>query len=120
MSDSFGSTKTVRARKQHKCEECWRTIEAGELYYRHAGVWEGDFFTNVSCAHCAELRRQIAVTDCDFNEVYYGGAGEWVLNTGWQEVPERHRLVLCRLSACFKARWRFQSGNLMPIPDVTP
>lgn len=41
-----------RAAIQHRCGECGRVIEIGEVYRKYAGVWEGDFFTAKTCAHC--------------------------------------------------------------------
>jgi hypothetical protein len=44
------------ARKQHKCDECGRTIMAGEPYEYTFGIWD-DFSDNYyTCQHCLELR----------------------------------------------------------------
>lgn len=50
----FNDTRNV-ARKPHKCEACGRTIEAGELYRRQSGKWEGDFFTRAWCCDCEAI-----------------------------------------------------------------
>ncbi len=59
MSD-FNSTRTVTARKEHKCAEshCRRKILPGDKYVRIASVWDGDFFSLKSCVRCERLRRK--------------------------------------------------------------
>jgi ribosomal protein S27E len=105
----FNSTIYRTARKAHRCEECGRTIEPGERYSRTAAVWEGDFFTNVACLHCARARMVADYADNYYNEVYYGGLSEWVDNDDQDET--------LRIRAGFRARWRYQSGALMPLPE---
>lgn len=43
---------TRKARKQHKCSECRRSIEPGETYQHVAGVWDGGMSTYKTCQHC--------------------------------------------------------------------
>lgn len=118
MSADFGSTRMVKARKSHECEECGRAIERGERYERHAGSWEGDFFTCVSCPHCAAFRSMICDVDVDFWEGCYHGIGEWVANdlhreyiTGTLTVD----LELWRAVRDFRRRWT-ADGVLLPVP----
>jgi hypothetical protein len=121
MSNDFASTKQVKARKHHNCDECGRVIEPGETYRRTAGSWEGDFFTNVACGHCYVFRKHISRADDCYFEGYYGGAHEWVCNryisagelpgTTWEQ-----RLGLLRMTRQFERRWRDRSGALLPIP----
>lgn len=51
----FSSTRKVRARKPHHCDECGGVIQPGETYDRCAGKWEGDFYCNVICELCAQI-----------------------------------------------------------------
>jgi len=41
-----------KARKQHECGYCNRTVQIGESYYRIAGVYEGGFFSHKLCERC--------------------------------------------------------------------
>jgi hypothetical protein len=41
-----------RARKPHRCEECRRTIRAGETYYRLAFFGEGTASSAALCVRC--------------------------------------------------------------------
>lgn len=44
------------ARVKHTCRECHRTIDKGETYFVEAYVFEGDFTTHKTCAHCKVAR----------------------------------------------------------------
>lgn len=68
MSDDFWSSKTVRARKQHRCDLCGEVIAPGQPYSRGAGVVEGDFTTWNECNPCSE-----------FSLVYFSESGEDVI-----------------------------------------
>lgn len=122
---NFASTKTVRARKAHSCEECGRTIHPAETYHRTAGSYEGDFFTNVACGHCSVFRRYIDRADSNYCEGYFGGTGEWVANGYWSasDLPSttfEQRLALYRMAQHFRDRWRDRAGELRPVPtDVS-
>lgn len=113
----FNSTHRPKARTSHQCEECGRTIDPGERYERTAAVWEGDFFTNIACQHCAVARVLVDEVDGYYNEGYYGGLSTWIsdlsddYSNDW--VPN--------VRDGFYARWRDASGELWPLPtaDVT-
>jgi hypothetical protein len=42
MSD-FGEGKTVKCRKDHRCEWCGEKIPAGDQAFYYAGLWDGDW-----------------------------------------------------------------------------
>lgn len=110
----FNHERLVTARLPHQCEECRREIGRGERYSRTAAVWEYHFFTNVACLHCRSAREIIAQIDPDYRECYYGGGlAEWIAEGLWYDFDTPEAL---RVAACFKARWRYQSGHLMPVP----
>lgn len=59
-SPEFYSERTISsARGQHKCSECGRQILKGEGYQSISGKWDGDFYTNKTCAHCLELKNYV-------------------------------------------------------------
>lgn len=64
--DTFRETKP-KARKQHKCGECSRTIERGEIYSRESGIWENGPETYKTCSDCLSIRNEFF---CDGG--YYG------------------------------------------------
>jgi hypothetical protein len=46
-----------RAVKPHTCIECARVIAPRESYHKASGKNDGDFFTEKTCAECAEIRK---------------------------------------------------------------
>lgn len=59
----FCNIETRKARKEHRCHECYATIPAGETYEHVRGKCEGEIMVFNTCALCLELRRwaQISV-----------------------------------------------------------
>lgn len=55
----FWNDKTHKARKKHKCEECYYTILPGELYVRVVSFFEGEFDVYKSCRRCIYDRHRI-------------------------------------------------------------
>lgn len=109
MSD-FNCTHYPTARKEHRCDECDRTIRTGERYSRTAAVWEGDFFTNVACLHCAVARVLVADESAYYSEGYYHGLREWLLDCA-EDVWS------LRLKVGTGRKWqRFDGAGLMPLP----
>ena len=81
---SVFENKQVKARKKHKCCECYSIIAPGDDYYRAKGCWDGEWLTYKTCAACDQLRH-------DLNDQYYGmppfeGLREWVVEAGL-EMP---------------------------------
>lgn len=60
--DSF-SERTHRSRAPHKCHECHRVIEPGEMYRYESGIWEIGFASYKTCLDCLSLRNTFF---CDF------------------------------------------------------
>ena len=60
----FQMTKTLKARKLHKCCECGTDIWPGEIYERCTGKWEGEISTFATCRFCAGMRRDFAPCSC--------------------------------------------------------
>ncbi len=54
----FFLSQQVRARKQHKCAECGRSIGRGEEYERVSGKWDGRMDTFTTCLDCVSIRDQ--------------------------------------------------------------
>lgn len=113
MAD-FNATRVLKAAVPHACEECGRTIMVGEQYERVAAVYEGNFFTNAACLHCAAARRIASSVDDWYREDFYNGLDSWFGNSKYEYPIESGVL---RIAAGFRERWRYQSGALMPIPE---
>ncbi len=64
----------VKAKKQHKCCECCKPINPGDVYEYAFGVWGGDAGSFHTCEKCSDLRQSlIAAGFClAFGELQYG------------------------------------------------
>lgn len=54
------STVTRKARKQHKCCECKKEIQPGELYQYSSGIWDGRPDSYKQCLNCWDIFRAAA------------------------------------------------------------
>lgn len=109
----FNSTGYPTARKSHHCDECGRTITPGERYSRTAAVWEGEFFTNVACLHCALARMIVDEGDAWYSENYYHGLREWL----GEYASDQSTSWALRLLMQVDRRWqRFDGAGLMDLP----
>mgnify|MGYP005609422867 CR=1 FL=1 len=55
MGDEHFPTLHRRARKPHRCVECYRTIAPGDTYARFAGVGDGSAWSEPMCLACEAL-----------------------------------------------------------------
>ena len=54
------SSKTVTARKPHRCGSCSTVaVQPGDTYTRESYVYDGRAYTWVSCADCAALMPEV-------------------------------------------------------------
>lgn len=66
------TVRMVRARKQHWCGECRRTILSGEQYEVVRGLWDGSWETHKTCLGCTRIRRHF----CSEGWLYGGLPGQ--------------------------------------------
>lgn len=52
----FVVTETRKAKKPHRCGECYSQISPGETYEHARGKCEGEMFTAKTCADCLALQ----------------------------------------------------------------
>lgn len=111
MAEFFRSTKQ-KARKAHQCDECRRTIEPGETYERHFGIYEGESFTGKTCAHCAVLVDWL--TENCGGVLYHA-----VIEDVEEHVRDYRRMDLARLVVAAKNDWRSVRRKVrLPIPAL--
>lgn len=105
-----------RARKEHTCGECRRTIARGESYWIQGGVNDGTFVWNKTCDHCNEASDWLLYV-CD----------GWVFGARLEDFMEHvvgyERYIrsrpLVRLVRWMRAGWRDREGNLRSVESVT-
>jgi hypothetical protein len=81
-----------KARKPHKCCECWTTIEKGEVYQCIEGLWD-DFHTYRMCLDCDELwnSAQSRLSYYYDDGIEFGRLFEHVLDT--ENLPDVEKAV---------------------------
>lgn len=65
----FYTETRPKAKKEHCCCECKKTINVGDEYVRITGKWDGVCRTYKTCSHCENLRR-LMYKKFDINCVY--------------------------------------------------
>lgn len=69
----FFNQKKVKARKEHICGECGRTILKGEEYERFSGNWKNEgFCCYKTCEDCLSVRDAFFCDGWIFGEVIEG------------------------------------------------
>ena len=108
---------TPTAKKSHRCNCCYRTIQIGEVYTRSTHVDAGDFYVWKECPHCTAFINRIGWEYIEDDEGGYSpdsvneGAEEYVLGNG--KASEYDRLQLTH----FRNRWRnSETDKLLPVP----
>lgn len=74
------------ARKEHRCDECYRKILPGERYRRVWGIQVGEPTTIKTCAECNEAAAWYC-QHCDFSDE------GWVCSELHIEIAEQARLM---------------------------
>jgi hypothetical protein len=103
-----------KARKPHRCGECYRQIERGEVYHYAGGMFDGEFWDGKQCSHC-NAAAQLLVREC-------GG----FLHAGVVEDLEEHiseplpwRMQAARYVVAMRRGWKcIRKPGLMPVPVV--
>lgn len=105
--------KTRKAAKDHKCAECSRVVNKGELYRHIWGIdMDGYAFSHRICAHCMVVCEWLA-TNCGGYLLY--GVHEDIS----EHVEEYNRRDLARLKIGMENDWkRLRKPGLMPIPKL--
>lgn len=102
------------AKREHRCDECGRTIAPGEPYLREAFRWDGQFKSHKTCKHC-EIARDWLARQC----------GGWLYGCVEEDIREHcfghgYGMGLYRLAVGMAWKWRTPRGRLLPVPAVPP
>jgi len=102
----------LKARKDHRCMECGRTIGRGETYTNERLLFDGSVSTHKTCAHCLVARQWLS-ENC----------GGWIYTEVRDEINEHFQegyRVAGRLAVGMNRRWQAFTGNrLLPLPSIT-
>lgn len=108
----FSRSKTCRARKPHKCDECGRQIEAGELYRYDFMISEGSAYYFHTCAHCVVPAGWLTHNCGGF---VFGEVREEIEEHA-EEYPDLAPQLLCAIDG-MKDGW-VRAGQLLPVPAM--
>ncbi len=86
----FSRITNPKAKKPHRCGECRRSIEKGQVYERFVGKFDGAIFSQSTCLECAEISRAFS---CEVPPPY-GGL--------WSEMCDYAFPELTTASECFQ------------------
>lgn len=103
--------ETRTARKEHRCNECRRTIDQGETYKFECFAYERQIWTYKTCVHCLAVRDWLT-EHC----------GTFVFDMVKEDFIEHKdeqpgRSVLRAIVAMDRYQWRM-NGKLMPVPNL--
>ena len=104
----FYNSETRKARKQHKCCECGRSISPGDEYIVSSGKYEGEFFSVKTCATCDEILRAFSCGGGCLHECLWDDMHDYVfpeLTTGCLE-----KLTTAAAKQYLMERWREWKG----------
>lgn len=119
---------TRRARKEHRCYECRRTIFPGETYHYWVDVTYGDLSETKACAHCmATIDLGCALTGC--RRAWWWGHIHDALDDEMGFVADiiqnrEHNLSfadevrMLRRVVERRRKWRRPNGELYPLPQI--
>lgn len=120
---SFWDESQRKARKTHKCSECGRAIEAGEVYRYCRWVLEGQWDTSKMCGHC-EVAAEWLRKNCGgflihgIHEDIREHVDEYAY-LGWPYLAGLGRLDI-GIRRDWKIRRGPRAGQLMAIPKLPP
>lgn len=101
------------ARKEHRCDDCRRTIAAKERYTYGVYLHEGDVLTVKCCAHCVAAGKWLRVV-CG-GHLWPGVMEE--LREHWDEEWDLRTLGLGRLVVTGERKWQ-RNGRLVSTDDI--
>ena len=107
-------SRQQRARLRHRCTECGRDVQAGEIYLAERTVFDGAAMSHKICAHCQRVRAYL-MDHC--SGWMYQGLGDDIsghyYSTLSNDADDRESRLL---NLGMTARWRRADGALWPVP----
>ncbi len=71
-----GDVRIRKARKKHRCQECWELICPGEHYEHVKGLCDGSWFSHKTCMSCKTMR----------DSIFHG----WTYGQVWLDFEEEY------------------------------
>ncbi|HNC59759.1 MAG TPA: hypothetical protein PLP33_30335 [Leptospiraceae bacterium] len=104
--------ETRKARKAHRCSECYRQILPGETYNWFTGYIDGGFDVYKTCQHCQVAKEWL-------NKQCSGYNFTEVQEDITQHFYNGHGITVGRIAVGMRRKWeKFNSSELMPLPKM--
>lgn len=101
-----------KARKSHICSECGRTINKGEKYRNHFGIWEGRAETFKTCSHCLVAQNWLREECGGF---LHGGLEDEI----YEHADDYRKMFIYRWKVGIQRKWKkFKSDDLMKVKNA--
>lgn len=111
------SQERRRARKAHRCGECFRDIAPGETYEYATGLIDGTWNTHRTCLHCVAARAWLA-------KVCGGWMYEGVAEDLQEHIDHGYNPRWLNLAVSgIRKKWRAPDGSMrrpMSLPKNLP
>jgi len=116
--DVYRETEVKAAGKQHRCRECYRTIEPGEPYTSAFVVLDGHASTERTCQHCKVGARWLIDTCSGY---VFGEVCEELHEHAQEYAGTNVAMPLARVVVGMRRKWKtFRGDGLMPAPQMPP
>src|SRR5690348_15982122 len=93
-----------KARKIHRCSECYRIITIGENYKRVEGLWGNKWYTFKTCQHCLVYQDWL-VKEC--RTFLHGGLQEEI----FEHADDHRTIFLWRGVAAMRRKWKKRNSE---------
>lgn len=107
---TFWYSEWRKSRKTRQCVTCYRVMDTGERYRFGSGMDGSTAWSWHQCEHCALVLRfwyDHLVMDEEWG---YGDFEVWATEYQAETIQE------LRAQVCWRKRWRYNSGELVPLP----
>lgn len=100
-----------RARKTHRCSECYRDILAGENYNVMCCIFDDSMDIYKTCQHCQIVKSWLQ-KQC----------GGYLFQGVYEDIDEHRRegygFGVVRLASGMRHKWKRKDGRIYPIPKM--
>lgn len=100
-----------KARKLHRCRECYRDIQPGETYLYETHIWEGKVNTHKTCQHCQVVRSWL-LGEC--GGFLYGAIEEDIREHAW----EGYGIEVKMMAVGMERKWTRKDGKPWRLPRL--
>lgn len=100
-----------KARKTHRCNECYRDIQTGETYLYETHIWDGKVNTHKTCQHCLVVRSWL-LGEC--GGFLYGAIEEDIREHAW----EGYGVEVKMMAVGMERKWTRKDGKPWRLPRL--